>query len=138
VAACATASPAPESSLADACAAYGEKVRPPLARMGAAADRFADRMALGTEAGARASRELAATLDVEHGVLAGIAPARVDIAAAHGRMLAAVEDLAGAMRFLGDTLATKDELRREPARTRLRLAEARWRDAVAGVKDVCP
>jgi len=138
VAACASARPVPEAAPAEACASYGAAVRAPLARMGAAADRFGDSLSMGPDVAARASRQLAATLDSERGTLAAVEPARADIAAAHDRMVAAVSELANAMRFIGDALTVRDEARREPARTRLRIAEGHWREAVAAVKNVCP
>jgi RecB family exonuclease len=135
LAACASA---PSPRPADACASYGAAVRAPLARMGQAADRFGDHMTEGPDSAARASRELAAALQDERGRLAAVETRRPDIAAAHASMIAALDDLAAAMRLIGDVLATRDEARRELARERLRVAEARWRGAVEEVRRVCP
>jgi len=106
--------------------------------MGQAADRFGEHLAEGPDAAARASRELAVALEEERGRLGAVRPGRADIAEAHARMLGAVDELAGAMRFLGDALAARDETRREPARTRLRGAMERWRVGVEAVRRVCP
>jgi hypothetical protein len=133
--ACGGAAPPPRI---DACLAYQQSVRAPLGRLGRAADAFGEAVGRGPEAGAEASRTFAAAIDEERGRLAGVAPGRDDLAGAHGRMLSALEALAGAMRFVGDVVSRRDEPHRDEARRRLAAAENGWRDAVDGVKRVCP
>ena len=137
LAACATAPPPPEAH-SDACADYGAAVQAPLARMAQAADRYSDRMAQGPDVAARAGREFASSLDVERRRLAAVTPRRGEIAEAHDQMLAAVDGLATAIRFLSDALAFHDETRREPARARLKAAELRWKVAVDEMRRACP
>jgi len=129
---------APAAPRVDPCVAYQQAVRGPLGRLGRAADVFGDAMGRGPEEGARASLAFAGALDEERGKLAGVQPGRDDIAAAHAKMLGSLTGLAGAMRFVGDVVARRDEAHREEARRRLAAAETGWRDAVDGVKKVCP
>jgi len=129
---------APPQPRVDACLAYEQAVRAPLGRLGRAADAFGDAVGRGPEEGARASGDFAQALDEERGKLAAVKAGRDDIAAAHARMLDALGDLAGAMRFVGDVVGRRDEAHREEARRRLGAAEAGWRNAVDGVKRVCP
>ena len=129
---------APSAPRVEPCVAYQQAVRAPLGRLGRAADRFTDAVGRGPEEGARASNAFAASLEEERGRLAAVRPGRDDIAAAHGKMLDALSGLAGAMRYVGDVVARRDEAHREEARRRLAGAESAWTAAVDGVKRVCP
>jgi hypothetical protein len=128
----------PAGPRGDTCHEYAAAVRGPLTRMGRAADRFADAISYGPDRAARASRDLAATLDDERRQLADVHPERDDLAAAHARALSAVAELAQAMRYLADVVAARDEIHRESARARLRRGFAAWADAVRGVDAACP
>jgi hypothetical protein len=122
----------------DACVGYEKAVRPALFRMGRAADAFGATVGGGPDAAATASRDLAARLDEEHGKLAAVTIDRDDLDSAHRRMLGALAGLADALRYLGDVVARRDESHRDAARSRYRDAQTAWRDAVSGVKRVCP
>jgi hypothetical protein len=136
LAACATA--APPAAPRDACVDYGNAMRAPLARLAMAADRFGDRIGSGTVLAARASRDMAQTLLEERGRMATVEPARTDLVHAHEHLIVALDDLGAAMRFLSEVLTARDEIRREPARARIAVAQREWRDAVREVEQICP
>jgi hypothetical protein len=122
----------PDGGISD-CAGYATALRPALARLSRAADRFADR-----PPGAPAGRELAASLEKQRVELAAFQIRDAEIRRAHAGLTSALDEMSRALTTLADVLDRRDESRRDEARSRLKTANDRWATAVAGVRGVCP
>ena len=131
VAACGGARARDGKAISD-CDGYQAALRPSLARMSRAADRFAP------EDGARSGRELAASLDAERATHDSLTVAEPTQRRAHADLVASLAEMTRALAVLAEVLDGRDETRREEARRGLEQANQRWERSVHGLRAVCP
>ena len=131
---CATARPRPPS---DPCGDYVTAMRPPMADLSRAADAFGDGGAT-PEEGARKSHALATRLREIAPAMRGAPVGSDPLRAAHGDLMAALDDMARSLWDLGDVLQTRAEDRREGARIALKASTNEWGEATRRLKTVCP
>lgn len=131
--------PEPDSAPLDPCAGYALAVAPPLGRLDAAMQRAGSRLAARDAATkAAAARELADSVELEAGRLRAIVTGDDELDGHHQALVAALGDLARALRALAEGIEANDRAGLFAADAQLKAAFEAWSRELGAIRRRCP